>query len=297
MPIEIKDIAGLEKSITKLVEVVADGVGVVGNAVFEFDAKKIKRIGKAEAEKSRAKIVSDIEAKIEVAEISLRAQKRFALEQFDKQLNIENVIAKAKEYLIGEEGSDNPVDSDWIRRFMGVVQDVGRDDVQDILAKILAGEVKEPQTFHYRTLDFVKNLTKNDLTLFKKISVLINNRHSILIDKNTANDGFFNISYSEIMELIEMGLLQSSTTTKYKLEAVSKDTIFSTMLRDGRICDVEFTSELGNVELPIIQTTKVGDEIASCINLDEDDSIVLTAYIQQLEKFYSSKGYNFIARK
>src|SRR3989338_6227426 len=165
---DIKNLTGLEKPLEKLIEVVSEGLGVVANDFFKFDTKKIKRIGEVEAEVEKNKIVKKAEGYSKAIEIFSRAEKRFALEQYNKQINLENIIMGTKERLEGQTVSDQTVDKDWAFRFMNIAQDVSREDMQEILSRILAEEIKQPNSFSLRTLDFIKNLSKTDLALFQK---------------------------------------------------------------------------------------------------------------------------------
>jgi hypothetical protein len=55
---------------------------------------------------------------------------------------------------------------------MNIAQDVSRDEVQDILSKILQGEVKRPETYSLRLLEIVKNLTQKEVQSFCKFVAL-----------------------------------------------------------------------------------------------------------------------------
>ena len=189
---DLQNITGLEKPLQKLVEVVAEGIGEVSNAVFNFDTKKIKRVSEAEAEAEKTKIIKRAEGSYEAMEILSRASKRFALEQYNKQINLENIIVKTRDELTGKKVSDEPVDKDWASRFMYIAQDVSREDMQKLLSKILAEEIKKPNTFSLKTLDFVKNLSKGDLILFKKIAI-ISCDGEIFLTKDSVSGGFSNI--------------------------------------------------------------------------------------------------------
>ncbi len=214
---DIKDLTGLEKPLQKLIEVFAEGLGETANAVLKLDARKIKRIGEAEAEVEKTKIIKEAEANVEVFEIFKRAEKRFALEQYNKQTNLENIFIGAKENLEGKEVSDQPVDKDWAFRFMNIAQDISREDMQKILSKILAEEIKKPNTFSLRTLDFIKNLSKTDLSLFKKIALIASQDFIVHLTKSSANEGFFNITYGEIMQMIEVGFVQIESHDCFKV--------------------------------------------------------------------------------
>jgi hypothetical protein len=65
----IKNLTGLEKPLEKLIDTVSEGIGVVGNHIFQFDAAKVKRIGEAEAATERIKIIKRAEGQKDAIEI------------------------------------------------------------------------------------------------------------------------------------------------------------------------------------------------------------------------------------
>lgn len=288
-----KDIAGLEKPLTKLVEVVAEGLGETVNVIFKLDARKIKRIGKAEAEVEKQKIIKKAEGSSEALEILGRASNRFALEQYNKQINLENVIVGTRELLEGQEVSDDPVEKDWIMRFMAIAQDVSREDVQNILSKILADEIKKPNNFSLKTLDFIRNLEKDELLLFKKISPLVSRTGNIFLTENNANEKVFNLSYGEIMKLIEVGLIQTSITTVWNLRDCKKDGHHLLPLKNG-LYVFKFLEDKKVIPLPTLQLTTIGFELDSVLDLDESQSEELEKYVEELKKFWTIKGLEFV---
>tara|TARA_R110000868_G_scaffold8205_6_gene42687 strand:+ start:3815 stop:4069 length:255 start_codon:yes stop_codon:yes gene_type:complete len=70
----IKNIAGLEKPLEKLIETVSQGIGVVANHRYQFDVAKAKRIGQAEAENEKRKIIAKAEGNAEAIAILQQAK-------------------------------------------------------------------------------------------------------------------------------------------------------------------------------------------------------------------------------
>lgn len=290
---DIKDVTGLGEPLKKLIETVSNGVGVAGNDIFEFDVKKIKRIGKAEAEVEKAKIIKKAEGEEKALEILGRAEKRFALEQYTKQINLENIVVKTKEKLEGQKVSDEPVDKDWSFRFMNIAQDVSREDMQDLLSKILAEEIKKPSTFSLRTLDFVKNLSKDDLILFRKFALMSDKNGYIHVTDNNMNDGFSLIRYGEIMEIIEIGLVQPSMNTVYKFGDVKKDKLFPLIL-NNTLYKFKYSKDINDLRLPILNLSLVGSEIVNLFEFESSDEEFLNKYIRNLKEFWITKNIIYI---
>ena len=72
------------------------------------------------------------------------ATARYIIEkETPKRENREKVAEKAQTiHIEGEKDEDKTIDTDWLNRFFGIVEDVSDEDMQDIWARILAGRRK-----------------------------------------------------------------------------------------------------------------------------------------------------------
>ena len=86
------------------------------------------------------------------------------------QSNIHSVVTKAAEALSDKQVQDHKVDDDWSARFFADVQDVSSAQMQEIWARILAGEVETPGRTSLRTLAILKNMTQRDAAMFSGMS-------------------------------------------------------------------------------------------------------------------------------
>ena len=125
----------------------------------------IKRIAKAEAyaieskakaEHKAEKIKTDSE--IELAELKFRAAQRFLSEQMILQGNLENTSTKSIPYMDENATPDN-MDKDWLFNYLVNCQMVSDSDMQEMWAKILAGEANQPGSFSKRAVNQMKDLT------------------------------------------------------------------------------------------------------------------------------------------
>lgn len=60
-------------------------------------------------------------------------------------------------------------DFDWFVRFYDYVGGTSNDVLQELWSKILAGEIKHPQSCSLRTLDIVRNMTANEAQTFQTL--------------------------------------------------------------------------------------------------------------------------------
>ncbi|MBP7516764.1 MAG: DUF2806 domain-containing protein [Desulfobulbus sp.] len=172
----IVDLKNLSKPLTKLVDVVAAGIGTV------YAPFGTVRQAKADA---KARIIH-AKADIEVANLYARAESRLMHREEIRQENIE-AIAKIAASELPEDVSDDPVDRDWITQFFDHSQDISEADMQILWARVLAGEITKPGAYSKRTLQFLKTLEKWEAEKFSELcSLAIRDKKGwhVLFDEN-----------------------------------------------------------------------------------------------------------------
>ncbi|WP_289102028.1 DUF2806 domain-containing protein [uncultured Fusobacterium sp.] len=144
-------------------------------------------------------------------EIAKRASTRLAYQEIIKQQNIENVVNNAYEELKeSEKVSNEPVDPDWVLRFFNSVENISDEDMQKVWARILAGEIKTPNTYSYRTMEKLKNMTQKEVELFQKIAeISLYNGNIYFIFFETSLLSKYDLKFSDILLLEECGLISS----------------------------------------------------------------------------------------
>jgi len=206
------------KPFEKLIEVISNGIGTLykPRAIRKEAESKAYEIGIIEQAKSKALA----EGKELEAETYLRIQERILFKEVERQKSIDNVVEIAAEQLKNEKNiSEEPVDKDWSKRFFNIVQDVSDEEMQALWGRILAGETKQPKSYSKRTLELLKNLSKQEAEIFTKFAELriesgINN-----VIYNQDNGKFlqdeFGITFNDRLLLTELGLISSENNLEF----------------------------------------------------------------------------------
>lgn len=291
--LEITDVFGLSDPLSKLLETVSGGIGKV------YEPIHIKRMAKAKAEELKliSAAVSDNitlptiyeNGKITVdstnfEELMKRTQERFLFQELSKQSNIDAVVTKAYTELEKEEAvSDIPVDKDWTSRFFDSVANVSNEEMQDLWAKILAGEVKQPGSFSLRTLDTIKNLTQNEAQAYKKLAplVMVTGGGAVIIGNKEIREKY-NCSLNDILLLDECGLIMSNGTVAYNVNmpADSENALAS---KKHLIRIINETKNTINISFNIYPLTKAGEELYDIADVmpNEEYSIEVAKHIHE----------------
>ena len=154
----------------KLVEAIANATGLTALGIIK-NAR-----GKAEAQSILARKKAESDAEVEI----LRMQGEEKVAQYvlarnnQKIENVGEIIAKAEQHFTpDEEVSSEPVDKDWMTRFLDIAETISDDEMRDLWARVLAGEVKKPKSYSLRTLEVLRNISKEEAETIVKVSTYL----------------------------------------------------------------------------------------------------------------------------
>ncbi|CAG5072914.1 hypothetical protein DYBT9623_04451 [Dyadobacter sp. CECT 9623] len=211
-------------------------------------------------------------------DVALRAERRQFYQRVVGQQNLENITSVASEQLSEEtDVSDEPVDSDWLNRFFQHAEGISSEEMQYVWGRILAGEIKKPNTYSYRTLEVIRLLTKADADEFTKLcsrslTSLVDDIHFFpYTDK--ADD----IKLPALYRLREAGLLLESDFASINFKAKTSAQMV-VMYGFQHVLKVE--SPVGNNEfiLKIRPFTVVGKELSKLVSpVDDFDAMISLA--------------------
>ena len=271
---DIKDLVGLEKPATKLIEVVSDAVGTVYTDTLGVNAEVRRKLKIAEAEQEIQLMQSDTDN-----EIVKRTQQRLAIQEIRRQENIEEIVSGAMEHL-PESVSDEKPSVDWTTAFFNIAQDVSSEEVQTLWSKILAGEVSNPGTYSRRTLETLKTLSKNEADTFVKLNSFVFGTYTVFkLGSDSTTLTPFGFGHSEWKKMHETGLVATEETLRVVLPTPTP--IFQIGNKS-----VIFTSEDNReITLNVKQLTGVGSQLAKIINTVPNEK-----YLEGLTEHYKKQN-------
>lgn len=196
--------SGLSKPADTLVTKIANAFG------RHFDPRQAIRMAEAEVQADRIRKVGAAETDIEVATLKERAAARFANEEMTKQLNMEGIIEKAIPHL-NDDADPEEMENDWIMNFFDKGRMVSDDDMQELWARILAGEANNPGSFSRRTVNLVADLDKRDAAMFRNLCGFvwhIGDPTSLVLDARHEIYNRNGINFGSIVQLEALGLIR-----------------------------------------------------------------------------------------
>lgn len=265
-------VEAVSTSVNKLLGTISSAIGIV------YEPTRIKRLADAETYKIKALANAQIEAEslgnTELATRIDEVSRMVVAKELRRQDNIAYIVNEAiKQIELKELVSDEEVDPDWTTRFINIAQDISNEEMKNLWAQILAGEVAKPRTYSLRTLECLKNITKEEAELFVRVSsFVLNIDFSPYIYKNGKILESKDIKYMDIQKLIEIGLLNASENTCVARPIESETPITITNLKKIGICGNK--TKKRKIEIPIYTFTSAGHELLNLTKLNSEDDFL-----------------------
>ena len=190
------------------------------------------------------------------------------------KLSIEHL---SEEDFPGEgESEDTSVNEDWLNYFEQYAEKASSERMQDLWARVLAGEIRKPKSFSLATLRFLAELDKEMASLFEKVA---NHRLEEGFILKPSKDELKGQNLLNLTFLEEVGLLQN-VGTGLNVNKPSNDEIV--YFREGGFVLRAGSKE--NIALGVIRITRIGREIAKILPSTDKISV-----LENIEKLISDK--------
>ncbi|MBP3443955.1 MAG: DUF2806 domain-containing protein [Methanocorpusculaceae archaeon] len=210
--------------------------------------------------------------------IEERARLREDAQSTRKQNNLETVVLHASNELNDDsEVSDEPVDDYWATRFFDMAADISGEDMQIIWGKILAGEIKRPNSYSIRTLELLRSLTTQEIQALKETLpyiIVMNSDYFIISVEDILKK--YNINFNRISMLIESNFLSPITLVVEKIHLKGGvDTVQKLFNKNYVICMNCEGEDDRKFDLPIYSLTFSGKELVKLLQPEGDKQYML----------------------
>lgn len=132
----------------------------------------------------------------------------YQLFDFNRKNNLTNILDNTQKDL-SEDERKTTIDQTWFLNFSNMASNISDDKVQELWSNILTKEIKNPGSFSLRTIEALKNISKEEATLFEKVAKYCINDSFIFMFNEYVDLADFDINYTEIIKLEEAGLLST----------------------------------------------------------------------------------------
>ncbi|MEK7642823.1 MAG: DUF2806 domain-containing protein [Patescibacteria group bacterium] len=205
---------------------------------------------------------------------------------FRSNANLINTSIKAAKYIISEAKGVIEIDNDVFWGLLEHSKLISSEEMQELIAKILAGEYNAPGTYSMSTLQILKSLGKDELENFSLLGDVYLPGHGFFRDffglntEAVAARTKINLDYTNFLEMQNLGLIQSGA---YTISIpVKKDEMFKMEYGDGVII-VKALEDKANWDFPeCYQLTNAGKQIRQ--HLAKRESAVFREWLKNYLK-------------
>lgn len=273
-----------------LVEINTDGLAKLADTIsfaLGGTARGERKMAEAKA------YAAELEAKTNNKIALIKAQGEDALANYvaakesRKMRNTIAVIEKAQSHFSeGEKVSDEPVDEGWKNRFFNIVEEISDDELREIWGRVLAGEIKKPKSYSLRTLETLRNLTKEEAAIIvKAASFTIKNE---CVYKNAP------LSLTEKLLLQEIGLmLDDGLGLEYQWKVNGK-TQFSIVIDDNYLFKLHNDSDnIVDCNTEVYKLSTAGKEIFRLVTINNESR---ESFYKTLASHFKTKGISHVSK-
>lgn len=166
---------------------------------------------------------------------------------------------------------DKQYSFDWFIRYYEASGNISDKEMQILWAKILAGEIEKPSSYSLRTLDVLRNMSKEEAECFVKIcnaSIKIESKKYVIpADQDYLSKN--GIDYSDILMLEEIGLINSGSGIHIN-DDLESNTEYKLYMY-GSLIVKAIASEKRKFSLRVYPFTNVGNELATLIDRESNE--------------------------
>lgn len=253
-----------------LIDIDTDGIAKLFETLFNATGWSAKGYRKMVDAKIYERIEnSKVDTAIEIEKLNREdiVAKYIEIRNKQKFENTASIIQKAEQqFNEGEQVSSEPVDKDWLNRFLDYAEGVSEEEMQNIWAKILAGEVKQPKSFSLRTLNVLRNMTKEDAELFVEVSKYVFGGQNILNEKSI-------IQLESILKLNDNGLVLLESLS-YIVKLPSQGKISLKLTGDKQLYIDSNESVDKKVYISIYALSKAGEELYKIVETNISSEVI-----------------------
>lgn len=253
LPVNLGDFSEAAKL---LIEKVSDALGGLAGPW------QTRRMARAEVDADIMRANGDIR----ISAMQERAYYRSLQERDLHQLNMESIVGQAIP-LLDTSSDPSKIDNDWATNYLDKCRLISESQMQDLWARILAGEANSPGKYSKRTVNFLTNFDKNDADMFSILCRFIWNEdgpYPLVFNHNDSVYKDHGLSFEVLTHLESIGILRFSEGF-LGLGGYVRDDLHSNIKFDyfGRLLTISVTAEeTKSLSFGHVLLTKIGQELA-----------------------------------
>lgn len=202
-------------------------------------------------------------APVQFINLAGRASDALVADAIRRDINVTKALLVAEQTLKGdtEEPPTQSVNDDWLFRWRDNASGVSNEQLQILWGRILAGEIKAPGNYSFRTLEFLRNLTQTEAQKIERLSPFVI-EDSIYRDAKEILDSA-GASFEFLLSMQELGVLSGVNISGLHMTMKSFEASRFLCLFKANGTALIATGQDPSVQLnlPVYKLTEIGAQI------------------------------------
>jgi hypothetical protein len=210
-------------------------------------------------------------------------------ESIRKDVNVSKSVLIAEKILLDEQQStsEKDIEDDWLYSWRDYAGRVSASELQELWGRILAGEVKNPGSYSFRTMEFLKGLSKTEAELIGNLAPFII-AENIVRDKEQIleKEG---ITFGSLLFLQEIGVLSGVEALGLSIELTSNsnEKYIKYLISNNKVVLLEHKDPTKIPKLGIFQVTQIGRQVLALASFQSNEE-----YVVSIAKDMAKQGYS-----
>ena len=252
-------------------------------------------------EVSKLPVTSSLHEELDVATLVSTVQSNQVIREMRSEVNVGKALLNAEAELRNDsqEPPDRCVEEDWLFRWRDSASNVSSEELQVLWGRVLAGEVRSPGTFSFRTLEFLKSLSTEEAEWIAKLAPFVVNGDFIYKGRSSPlasllePEGWSSLLESEgitlelLLKTCDLGILDTNwKNLKRQLPSEISDAFKCSLVSYGRALVITHKNPNKQAALDAYRLTTLGKQVLKLGAFAPNEP-----YIRKIGKAIRSQGF------
>ncbi len=205
-----------------------------------------------------------------------------------REVNLSRALLHAEATLEQDqqEPPEKQVDNDWLYRWRECASSVSTAELQSIWGSLLAGEIKSPGSFSFRTLDFLRNLSHSEAESIAKLSRFAIENMIVRYDKDLLDREGITLAF--LMEMQHLGVVSGveGFGLTVTLDSLSQEKFVQSLKSHGKVVISTHADATKKLTLPVCLVSSLGRQVLGLGKFEAHDE-----YLRKVGEAIKTQGF------
>lgn len=242
-----------------------------------------------EREDKRLSLHQRVEPVINLESLAKVSQSANEYESIRKEVNVSNSVIVAENILARDQSEvpDSEVDEDWLYSWRDYAGRTSSKELQDLWGRVLAEEIKGPGSYSFRTLEFLKGLSKDEAEIISKVAqFVVAGRIWRQKDKFLEKEG---VTFTYLMFLQDLGILSGvdsvGLTTTWP--SVSEEKYMKALTSHNMAIGIQHEDKEKKITAQVYAVTNLGQQVLKLASFSANNE-----YLESIAQDFANQKYD-----